>query len=62
MTVQVSTDGINFSDHESFTLDQIEDQTIMLSTVVTTRVFRLFIHNNYGDQFIQVGEVEIYQP
>ena len=59
--VQSSNDGVNFTNHESFTLIQVTDQTISLSTPMISRFFRLFMNNNHGaNGGILIEELEIY--
>jgi len=59
--VQGSDDGINFTNHESFTLTQITDQTVTLATPMSSRFFRLFMIDNHGqNSVIFIEELEIY--
>jgi len=59
--VQTSNDGVNFTNHELFTLQNVLDQVMTLTSPTQTQYFRLFIKNNYGDQFIQIDELEVIQ-
>ena len=61
ITVQTSNDGITFHDEQSFTLDNVGDQFVTLTSDVSTRYLRLLLSNNYGDSFVQISELEIYQ-
>lgn len=58
--LQTSMDGIDFTDHESFTLNQVQDQTISLSTSVSSKFIRLHILRNFGQGDINIDELEIF--
>jgi len=62
VVVQVSNDGENFADHESFRLSNIADQTGSFNSAVEARYLRLQILNNFGDaNYIEIDELELYQ-
>lgn len=62
VVVQVSNDGENFADHESFRLSNIADQTGNFNSAVEARYLRLQILNNFGDaNYIEIDELELYQ-
>lgn len=61
VTVQTSNDGITFDNIESFVLENTTDQVITLNSIINTKYFRLFITNNYGDQYIQIDELELFK-
>ncbi|GGD62152.1 discoidin domain-containing protein [Lacimicrobium alkaliphilum] len=62
VVVQVSNDGENFVDHESFRLSNIADQTGNFNSAVEAKYLRLQILNNFGDgKYIEIDELELYQ-
>ncbi|ALS96978.1 hypothetical protein AT746_00905 [Lacimicrobium alkaliphilum] len=62
VVVQVSNDGENFADHESFRLSNIADQTGSFNSAIEARYLRLQILNNFGDaNYIEIDELELYQ-
>jgi len=60
ITIQTSDNGTDFVDHDSFRLDNAEDQRILLSTKASLKFFRLLINSNYGDSFIEIDELELF--
>ncbi len=59
VTIQVSNDGVNFTDHESLTLQPIAVQTITLSDATPyANYFRLYMHDaQTGASHIQIDEL-----
>ncbi|OMH30322.1 hypothetical protein [Motiliproteus sp. MSK22-1] len=59
ITIQYSMDGINYTDHESFIIQEVDSQVIMLSTPTPfVKHFRIFMHNNHGvNAYLQVDEI-----
>ena len=62
VTVQVSSDGEEFTTHEKFVLPSQEITSTAFSAPATARYFRLLIETNNGDaNFIEIDEWEFYQ-
>ncbi len=59
VTIQVSEDGINFTDHESFILP-ITGSTELFTTPAIGRYIRFFMASNYGGPYYQIEELEYY--
>lgn len=60
ITVQVSVDGTNFVDHQSFRFNKAADQRANLSSKITLQHFRILVDSNWGDDFIEIDELEVY--
>lgn len=60
VTLQVSDDNINFYDHESFTIPKTLEHYVTLEQPVIGRYIRLYIHNNHGHSYLDIGELEYY--
>lgn len=60
ITIQVSSDGKEFTEHESYTLSKAVDQRGVLTESVEAKYFRVRVDSNYGDQYIEIDELEIY--
>lgn len=60
ITIEVSSDGENFTEHESFTLSKTIDQRANFSEKVELKYFRVKVNSNYGDEYIEIDEIEIY--
>jgi hypothetical protein len=58
--VQSSVDGIVFVDQDSFLLTQSRNITKTI-TSLQSRYFRIFFVDNYGHNYISIGDMEIYQ-
>ncbi|GLX78347.1 hypothetical protein tinsulaeT_16870 [Thalassotalea insulae] len=60
ITIEVSTDGNNFTEHESYRLSKAVDQRGNFTEIVTAKYLRVRVNSNYGDSFIEIDELEIY--
>lgn len=60
ITIQVSNDGIDFIDFDAFKLNKAEDQRALLASPIELKYFRLLINSNYGDNFIEIDELELF--
>ena len=60
ITIQTSTDGKEFNEHESFTLSKAVDQRGVLTESVEAKYFRVRVDSNFGDKFIEIDELEVY--
>jgi len=60
ITIQISDNGTDFVDHDTFRLDNAEDQRVLLSSKASLKFFRLLINSNYGDTFIEIDELELF--
>lgn len=59
VTLQVSNDGINFTDHETREMVKGGDH-INLNNAAVGQFFRLKVNTTHGDWYIQIGELEYY--
>jgi len=60
VTVQMSDDGYDYYDIESYVFPRSQDQRAQLTEQQTLTHFRLLIESNYGDQYIEIDEIELY--
>lgn len=60
ITLQVSNDNITFEDHESFTLQNVNQSVVTLDEPAFGRYVRLVVKSNYGHNAIVIGELEYY--
>ncbi len=60
ITIEVSTDGNDFIEHESYRLSKAVDQRGNFTETVTAKYLRVRVNSNYGDDFIEIDELEIY--
>lgn len=60
VTLQRSNDGVTFMDVQSFQFERTLEQSFSLTHKVSARTFRLFIHDTYGDDTVQIEEWEIF--
>jgi len=60
VTVQISNDGYDFEDIESYVFPRSQDQRAQLTESKELTHFRLLIESNYGDQYIEIDELELY--
>lgn len=59
VTLQVSDNGMDWFDHESFVLSP-EAATVTLENAAVSRHVRLMITSNHGNSYLQIGELEYY--
>ncbi|WP_415913352.1 discoidin domain-containing protein [Neptuniibacter sp. QD37_11] len=61
-TVQISDDGVTFTDHESVT-DLSQDSNVVwnFSSVAEARYVRLQVESNWGGSYLHVGEIQIFE-
>lgn len=61
--IQKSIDGVNYTDHEELVNPQLENTGIVsFDNPVVTRYFRFFMVDTYtAADYMQVGEIELYQ-
>ena len=60
VTVQTSSDGYDFEDVETYVFPRSQDQRAQLSEAKELTHFRLLIESNYGDQYIEIDELELF--
>lgn len=60
VTLQVSDDNINFHDHETFTLDKVNENQFTLLSPAKGKHIRLVVHATHGHNAIVIGELEYY--
>ncbi|WP_415913326.1 discoidin domain-containing protein [Neptuniibacter sp. QD37_11] len=62
MTVKVSMDGVNFTDHQTFTnMDRQAVITLNFASPLEARFVRFHFHSNYGDPYLEIGDIEIFE-
>ncbi|WP_415912249.1 discoidin domain-containing protein [Neptuniibacter sp. QD37_11] len=62
VTVQASNDGVTFHDVKSFNdLPQEPMSTLTFDSPVYAQYIRLVVHSNYGNTYIQIGEIEVFE-
>jgi len=60
ITVLTSTDGDDFTEQGAYNLSKSVDQRANMPVKITTKYFRIRVDKNYGDDFIEIDELEIY--
>jgi len=60
IVIQVSDDGNDFIDQDTFRFPKNGDQRANLTEKLELKYFRVLIESNWGDSFIEIDELEIY--
>jgi len=60
ITIEVSDDGENFVEKDSYTLSKSVDQRANFSEGIELQYFRVKVNSNYGDAYIEIDELEVY--
>lgn len=58
--IQGSSDGSNFTNLQSVQLSQGSDLGVSFNNTLNVQHLRLLIQSNFGDDFVEIDEVELY--
>ncbi|MBC3767264.1 hypothetical protein [Neptunicella marina] len=58
--IQGSNDGSNFTNLQSVQLSQLADQGVSFNAAINVQHLRLLVQNNFGDDFVEIDEIELY--
>jgi hypothetical protein len=60
ITVLTSIDGEEFTEQGAYNLSKSVDQRANMPVKITAKYFRIRVDRNYGDNYIEIDELEVY--